>query len=160
MVIVAASTLAEVFTAQTWGPSADEAAAWTAATKAFTASTVTTKVGIFTDDLTAFRADCALATTNCVPATYASTAFNGIAVGINWTSSIAAEATINGLCFTTSKKCAEITFAATNTFEAYTAAAAIAAASPTATGSDVTTLSSVNPFLGYYGVMVANSAKT
>jgi len=157
MVIVAASTLAEVFTAQTWGPSADEAAAWTAATKAFTASTVTTKVGIFTDDLTAFRADCALATTNCVTATYASTAFNGLAVGINWTSSVAAEATINGLCFTTSKKCAEITYAAANTFEAYTATTLSATAPVTA---DITALSSVNPFVGYFGTMVANSAKT
>jgi len=107
MAITATSTLADIFTAQTWGPSADEAAAWTAATKQLTASTVTTKVGIFTDDLTQFRADCVTAgSTTCTPATYASTAFNGIAVGINWTSSVAAEATINGLCFTTTKKCA------------------------------------------------------
>ncbi len=159
MPISATSSLADIFTAQTWGPSADEAAAWTAATKAFAASTVTTKVGIFTDDLTQFRADCVTAGTNCVPATYASTAFNGIAVGINWTSSVAAEATINGLCFTTSKKCAEITFAATNTFEAYTAAAAIAAAYPSATAGEFNTLSSVNPFVGYYGTMVANTVK-
>ncbi len=162
MTISATSTLAEVFAAQAWGPTADEVANWTATTKHLTADTVTTKVGLSSEDLTQFRLDCTTAgSTHCTPATYAATRFTGISIGINWTSSIAAETSTNGLCFSVWRDCVELTFAApTNTYEAYIATAAISAALPSDSTNDFATLTVGDPFDSYYGTMVANSAKT
>lgn len=162
--VTASSTLDAVFVAQSWGPSADELGKWNTATKHLTADTVTTKVGLFTEDLTTFRANCATATTNCVPATYTAALFSGAAIGVNWTSTKATadEATINGVCFSAWKDCVELTFvAAANTWETYHATAAVTAALPSATAADFdATCVNTNPFTGWYGAMVAGSTKT
>jgi hypothetical protein len=68
---------------------------------------VATKVGLFGFDLTDFLADCAMASALCTEKDFKK--FSGWAIGVQFTmTAAAADASIAGVCFESSKNCVQI----------------------------------------------------
>ena len=148
MSISATSSTADVMTKyNTWAPSTTDLTAWKTLTPVTSDTDTVMKVGVFGVDLADFLADCVTAqgTTKCVSKDYDN--FNGWAVGISWTTTSTSTA-VRGVCFSDTKICAELTFAGTNTFNAYPSTVAVAAAHPT-DSEDGTALAEDNPFTGW-----------
>jgi len=146
----AADTVVAVFTAEAWGPSADELKIWNKATPYLAADTVATTIGLFTEDLTSFRTACAISTA-CTArvAEFTVAKFTGTAIGVQWVNT-AVDTSTYGICFS-DKDCVDVTYGASaNVLDGYTSVAAPSATEPMAT---VTTkwvaTSAADPFVGW-----------
>jgi hypothetical protein len=93
MSITSSSTMAEIFAAHPLVATTDQQAGLTSITLK---NTSIIKVGLASLELTAFKADCATATTNCTPASY--TTFDGYAL-YGMLSDAKAQTDLFGACF-------------------------------------------------------------
>jgi len=85
--VTAASTIQAVLNAhEDAAPTATEITAWNAATVYEATGHPVTKIGLWGEDLTAFNTDCAISTL-CAAEDY--TAWNGWALGVDWTAAAA-----------------------------------------------------------------------
>jgi len=109
-------------------------------------NTVTTSVGLFGFDLTAFNEACTAAadTEICDPADY--TAYNGWGVGVNWSSTAAVtDALVDGVVFATSLWSVEVAWDAEGNAVKAGEVASVAADAPTEE-DDVTEEEAADPF--------------
>ena len=157
--ISATSPLTDVYLAHiaNFEPNTGDLAKWSPLTAPSTDSNVKAKIGLFGVELTAFLADCALATTNCKSADY--TNYNGWAIGIQWTATADPTANdVNSVTFVGLKEWVGVTWGTTTRSlkDAYfttTPAAAVPAK------ADLTLETAVGPFFNWDGELLALSKK-
>jgi hypothetical protein len=113
------------------------------------ANTVTTKVGLFGTDLSAFQEACAAAadTTVCDPADY--DAYTGWGVGVCWeTSADVTDALIDGVVFATSLWSVQVEWDTTTNVVSAGEVSGVSATTPT-TAADVTAADAADPFAAW-----------
>ena len=106
--VTSTSLLSDVFFAHTAHPTLADLSSWREIHPLDATPTISTKVGVFGDDLTGFYADCAVAGIDvCIPTDYHK--YTGWAMGVQWTwETIPANNALTGVCFSADSTCVKI----------------------------------------------------